>query len=110
MKSVKGLDSRFGVQPFVFFTLPSNPPILFPYHPALLQEQNPTDLHSSHIDRCFFKVPQISQIYTDLFEVKINLCKSVKSVGLFYEFFLWDDEISEMKRSQYIQQTIEIDF
>ena len=27
-KSVKGLDSGFGVQPFVFFSLPSNPPIL----------------------------------------------------------------------------------
>ena len=40
MKSVKGLDSRFGVQPFVFFTLPSNLPILLPYHPALLQEQS----------------------------------------------------------------------
>nr|WP_297231146.1 hypothetical protein [uncultured Prevotella sp.] len=40
MKSVKGLDSGFGVQPFGIFTLPSNPPILFPYHPALLQEQS----------------------------------------------------------------------
>ena len=32
----------------------------------------------------FFFIPQISQIYTDIFRRKnLNLCKSVKSVGLF---------------------------
>ena len=42
MKSVKGLDSRFGVQPFVIFSLPSNPPIL------LLPTPQPQP-HQSHI-------------------------------------------------------------
>ena len=117
MKSVKGLNSGFGVQPFVFFSLPSNPPILFPYHPALLQEQslNLLRIESRQLSvlalALFFTAPRairsLKQLNYSLKSHFITIEKSLPCPGIFFslptqKFFRGQGKIkvgTEIKKS-----------
>ena len=116
-RASKGWIPDLESSPLFFFTLPSNPPILFPYHPALLQEQslNLLRIESRQLSvlalALFFTAPRairsLNQLNYSLKSHFITIEKSLPCPGIFFslptqKFFRGQGEIkvgTEIKKS-----------